>query len=122
MSDLSLLNGIYANVDFFASLVDSVIDRIRKDGGAKPDLEQARLGKLLVDASDHGQSSHSYEALVLDSLLRSSTGEPFVNFERLGRRLLSGEVDTSDQKLLEKLATELENERSEVANRLRGRV
>jgi hypothetical protein len=122
MSDLSLLSGIYANVDFFASLIDSVIERIRKEGGKTRDPEQIRLGKLLMDANDHGQASGSYEALVLDSLLRTSTGEPLVNFERLGRRLLSGEVDASDQKLLEKLATELEKERSEVANRLRGRV
>ena len=122
MSDLSLLNGIYTNVDFFASLIDSVIDNIRKDGGTNPDPEQARLGKLLVDANDHGQASGSYEALILDSLLRTSTGEPLVNFERLGKRLLSGEVDSSDQKMLEKLATELDKERSEVANRLRGRV
>jgi hypothetical protein len=122
MSDLSLLSGIYANVDLFASLIDTVIERVRKDGGKDPDTEQTRLGKLLVDASDHGQSSGSYEALVLDSLLRTPTGEPLANFERLGRRLLSGDVDSSDQKLLEKLATELEKERSEVANRLRGRV
>ncbi|MCP1854420.1 MULTISPECIES: hypothetical protein [unclassified Bradyrhizobium] len=122
MSDLSLLNGIYANVDFFASLIDTVIEHMRTDGTAKPGSEQMRLGQLLVDARDHGQSSHSYEALMLDSLLRSPTGEPLVNFERLGRRLLSGQVDASDQKQLEKLATELENERSEVANRLRGRA
>ena len=122
MSDLSLLNGIYANVDFFASLIDAVIENIRKDGGTNPDSKQARLGRLLVDANDHGQASGSYEALILDSLLRTSTGEPLVNFERLGKRLLSGEVDSSDQKMLEKLATELDKERSEVANRLRGRV
>jgi hypothetical protein len=87
-----------------SAFLDSVIDNIRKDGGTNPDPEQARLGKLLVDANDHGQASGSYEALILDSLLRTSTGEPLVNFERLGKRLLSGEVDSSDQKMLEKLA------------------
>jgi hypothetical protein len=122
MSDLSLLNGIYANVDHFASLIDTVIEHMRTDGPEKPGLEQMRLGQLFIDASDHGQSSHSYDALMLDSLLRSPNGEPLVNLERLGRRLLSGEVDASDQKQLERLATELENERSEVANRLRGRA
>ena len=122
MSDLGLLSGIYANVDNFASLIDKVIEHIRKDGGGSPDSEQAQLGRLLIDTLDHGQASGSYEALVLDSLLRSSTGEPFVNVGRLGKRLLSGEVDSSDQKLLEKLATELEKERSDVASRLRGRA
>jgi len=121
MSDLSLLNGVYANVEVFASLIDTVIDRIRKDGGTAPGHDQTRLGQLLVDASDHGQSSESYEALVLDSLLRSSTGAPLLNFERLGKRLLTGSVDSSDQKLLETLAKGLESERSEVASRLRGR-
>jgi len=121
MSDLSILNGVYANVDEFASLIDAVIERVRTDGGTAPGHDQTRLGQLLIDAVDQGQSSESYEALVLDSLLRSSTGEPLLNFERLGKRLLSGSLESSDQKQLEMLAKGLESERSKVASRLRGR-
>jgi hypothetical protein len=121
MSDLSLLNGVYANVELFASLIDTVIERVRKDGGSAPDTDQTRLGQLLIDASDQGHSSESYDALILDSLLRSSTGELLLDLGRLGKRLLSGNVDAADQKQLETLAKGLERERSEVASRLRGR-
>ena len=121
MSDLSLLAGVYANVEIFASLIDSVIERIRKDGGNTPDVEQQRLGQLLVDTGDQGRSSDSYQALILDSLLRQATGEPLLNLERLGKRLLAGDLDSSDQRQLEILAKQLERERSEVASRLRGR-
>lgn len=121
MSELSLLTGVYANVEVFATMIDSVIERLGGSGVAATDSEQKHLGQLLIDASDQGQRSGSYEALVLDSLLRDAKGEPLVNFERLGRRLLSGELDASDRKQLEILAKGLEQERSQVAGRLRGR-
>ena len=121
MSDLSLLTGIYANVEVFASLIDSVIEKIGTRGAFTADEAQQRLGQLLIDAGDQGQSSKSYEALILDSLLRQRTGEPLLNLERLGNRLLAGEADASDRNQLEALAKGLERERSEVASRLRGR-
>lgn len=121
MSDLSLLSGVYANVEVFAELIDSVIERMGKEGATTPNGDQQRLGQLLIDAADQGRSSGSYQALILDSLLRDVMGEPLLNLERLGRRLLAGEADPSDRKQLEVLAKGLEQERSEVAGRLRGR-
>lgn len=58
---------------------------------------------------------------MLDSLLRTRTGESLLDLEKLGRRLLDGALDQNDQKQLEILAESLEQERSEVANRLRAR-
>ncbi|NWG54817.1 MAG: hypothetical protein HXY28_13970 [Hydrogenophilaceae bacterium] len=121
MSDLSLLSSVYANVEEFASLIDAVIQRVRQDGAAVPNADQTHLGQLLVDASDHGRSAQSYEALMFDSLLRTRTGEPLLDLEKLGRRLLAGPIDASDQRQLEILAAGLEQERTDVANRLRAR-
>jgi hypothetical protein len=121
MSDISLLSGVYANVEVFAALIDSVIERMGKDSDATPNTDQRHLGQLLVDSTDQGQASRSYQALILDSLLRDVTGAPLLDVERLGRRLLVGETDSSDLKQLEVLAKGLERERSEVAGRLRGR-
>ena len=69
MSDLSLLTGVYANVEQFASLIDAVIEEVRTSQSAQPSPVQRRLGQLLVDTVDQGRSSGSYEALMLDSLL-----------------------------------------------------
>jgi hypothetical protein len=121
MSDLSLLTGIYANVEQFASLIDKVIEQARTQVSTTPGSPQMRLGRLLVDAGDQGQSSGSYEALMLDSLLRDATGETPLDLPRLGQRLLEGTISPADQKQLEILAQGLERERSEVAGRLRGR-
>jgi hypothetical protein len=121
MSDLSLLTGVYANVESYAALVDRVIDGFRNPASSLTDLDRTKLGNLLVDASDQGRSKQSMEALVLDSLLRSETGEQQVDLKALGQRLLSGSLDKTSRRQLETLAEELERERVEVANRLRGR-
>ncbi len=121
MSDLSLLTRIYANVEQFASLIDTVIEHARTHVSAAPGSAQMRLGQLLVDTADQGQSAGSYEALMLDSLLRDATGATPLDLPQLGQRLLAGTISPSDQKQLEILAQGLERERSEVAGRLWGR-
>jgi hypothetical protein len=121
MSDLSLLTGVYANVEAYATLIDKVIERLRTNGSDPSNPEQSKLAQLLIDANDQGRSSQSLEALILDSLLRSDSGQRSVDLKQIGERLLSNDVDLSIQRHLESLARELEKERAEVASRLRGR-
>ena len=123
MSDLSLLRGVYADVEAYGTLIDKVIERLGRGGTDLPDPDQKKLGRLLIDASDQGLESQSLEALTLDSLLRSNTGEPFTDLDlkQLGEHLLCGQVDVSYHKQLETLAQRLEQERAEIARQLRGR-
>ena len=123
MSDLSLLRGVYADVEAYGTLIDKVIERLGRGETDLPDPDQKKLGRLLIDASDQGLESQSLEALTLDSLLRSNTGEPFtaLDLKQLGEHLLSGQVDVSYHKQLETLAQRLEQERAEIARQLRGR-
>jgi len=74
---------------------------------------------MLVDASDQGFEAQSEEALKLDILLRSRTGEPYTGLKRLGERLLSEQVKTDTVDQLEALARRLELERAEIGRRLR---
>ena len=122
MSDLSLLRGVYADVEAYGTLIDKVIERLGRGGTDLPDPDQKKLGRLLIDASDQGLESQSLEALTLDSLLRSNTGKPFTGLylKQLGEHLLSGQVDVSYHKQLETLAQRLERERAEIARQLRG--
>ena len=123
MSDLSLLTGVYADVEAYGTLIDKVIERLGRGGTDLPGPDQKKLGRLLIDASDQGLESQSLEALTLDSLLRSNTGEPFtgLDLKQLGEYLLSGQVDVSYHKQLETLARRLERERAEIARQLWGR-
>ena len=121
MSDLSLLRGVYADVEAYGTLIDKVIERLGRGETDLPDPDQKKLGRLLIDASDQGLESQSLEALTLDSLLRSNTGEPFTDLDlkQLGEHLLSGQVDVSYHEQLETLAQRLEQERAEIARQLR---
>ena len=123
MSDLSLLRGVYADVEAYGTLIDKVIERLGQGGTGPPNPDQKKLGRLLIDASDQGLESQSLEALTLDSLLRSNTGEPFagLDLKQLGEHLLSGQVDASYHNQLETLAQRLERERAEIARQLRRR-
>ena len=120
MSDLSLLRGVYADVETYGSLIDRVIARLEQGGTCSPDPDQKKLGQLLIDASDQGLKSQSVEALTLDSLLRSNTGDPFVGLKALGKCLLNGQVGISYHEKLESLAQRLEQERADIARRIRG--
>ena len=128
MSDLSLLRGVYADVEAYGALVDKVIEshvcrqtELGQWETSPIPPEQKKLGQLLIDASDQGLKSQSHEALTLDSLLRSNTGEPWTGLKPLGERLLSGPIDAIYHKKLEKLAQRLEQERAVIARRLQRR-
>ena len=121
MSNLSLLRSVYADVEAYGTLIDKVIGRLGEAGTGQPNQDQKKLGQLLVDASDQGLTSQSVEALTLDGLLRSNTGEPYAGMKKLGKHLLGGQVDANYQKQLETLAQRLERERAEIARQLRGR-
>ena len=121
MSDLGLLTGVYADIEAYAVLIDRVIERLGRGEIGSPDPDQKKLGQLLIGASNQGLESQSLEALTLDSFLRSNTGEPLAGLKDLGECLLSGKVDISYHKQLETLAQRLEQERAEIARRIRGR-
>ena len=119
MSNLSLLRSVYADVETYGTLIDKVIGQLGEAGTGQLNPDQKKLGRLLIDASNQGITSQSVEALTFDSLLRSSTGEPFAGMKQLGEHLLSSQVDVSCQKQLESLAQQLERERAAIARRLR---
>ena len=121
MSDMSLLTGVYADVEAYGVLIDRVIERLGRKGSDPTNQDQKKLAQLFVDADDQGLSSQSLEALTLESLLRTRTGEPLANLKQLGERLQKGDVDHTHLRQLEELAQGLEQERAEIARRLRGR-
>ncbi len=121
MSDLSLLTGLYASVEAYGTLIDRVIQQLGRGRVDPAEPDQKQLAQLLINASDQGLESQSLEALMLDSLLRTNMGEPLADLKRLGNRLQNGDVDQAYLRELEVLAQGLEQERVEVARRLRGR-
>lgn len=121
MSDVSLLTGVYADVETYGALIDNVIERLGR-GDVDPDEpDQKKLAQLLVDSADQGLQAQSLEALTLDSLLRTSAGKPLADLKPLGIKLQSRDVDEECLKQLEKLALALEQERTAIARRLRNR-
>jgi len=121
MSQLGLLTGIYADVEAYGALIDRVIDRLGRGQVDPTEPDQKRLARLFVDGSDQGLASQSLEALMLDSLLRTSTAEPMADLKLLGERLQNGDVDQIYLRQLEELARKLEQKRVDIARQIRGR-
>lgn len=121
MSQLGLLTGIYADVEMYGALIDRVIDRLARGQVDPTESDQKRLAQLFVDASDQGLASQSFEALMLDSLLRTSTAEPMADLKLLGERLQKGDVDRAYLRQLEELARKLEQKRVDIVRQMRGR-
>ena len=121
MSDLSLLTGLYASIEAYGTLIDRVIQQLGQGRVDPTEPDQRKLAQLLINANDQGLESQSLEALVLDSLLRTNTGEPLADLKQLGERLQNGDVDQAYLRELEVLAQGLDQERVEVDRRLRGR-
>ena len=121
MSQLGLLTGIYADVEAYGVLIDRVIDRLGRGQVDPTEPDQKRLARLFVDDSDQGLASQSLEALMLDSLLRTSTAEPMADLKLLDERLQRGDVDQVFLRQLEELARKLEQKRVDIARQLRGR-
>ena len=121
MSDLSLLTGLYASVEAYGTLIDRVIQQLGRGRVDPTEPDQKQLAQLLINADDQGLESQSLEALVLDSLLRTNTGEPLADLKQLGERLQNGDVDQAYLRELEVLAQGLDQERVEVDRRLQGR-
>lgn len=121
MSDLSLLTGVYANIEKYGVLIDRVIERLGREKADPTDPDQKKLAQLFVDAGDQGLESQSSEALMLDSLLRTRSGKPLADLKQLGERLQKGDVDQAYLRQLGELAQGLEQERADTARRLRKR-
>ena len=121
MSDLSVLRGLYASVEAYGTLIDRVIQQIGRGRVDPVEPDQRQLAQLLINADNQGLESQSLDALMLDSLLRTHTGEPLADLKRLGERLQSGDVDKAYLRQLEVLAQGLEQARVEVDRHMQGR-
>jgi hypothetical protein len=121
MSDLSVLWDLYASIEAYGTLIDRVIQQIGRGRVDPTEPDQRKLAQLLINTDNQGLESQSLDALMLDSLLRTNTGEPSVDLKRLGEQLQSGDVDHAYLRELEVLAQGLEQERVEVVRCLRGR-
>lgn len=121
MSKVGLLTGVYADVEAYGALIDRVIERLERGQVDPTEPDQKRLARLFVDASDQGLASQSLEALMLDSLLRTSTAEPMADLKSLGERLQSGDVDQAYLCQIEELARKLEQKRVDIVRQLWGR-
>lgn len=121
MSDLSLSTGVYANIEKHGVLIDRVIERLGREKAAPTDPDQKKMAQPFVGASALGLESQSSEALILDGLLRTRSGKPLADLKQLGERLQKGDVDQACLRQLGEFAQGLEQERANIARRLRKR-
>ena len=119
MSDMGVISGRYASIEELAQLVDAAILALntQKVPVHAPVLKELSL--LFLDAGSRKPSN--LRALRLATLLHDYPLKERETVESLGRALAKNPTDKSVKEELEKIATLLEHERAQAADRLRHR-
>src|SRR3990172_11041299 len=116
MSDTSLYSSLYEQVLEYAGLVDDVLVRIKEHTSSPDDASRQKLAKFLTSfASDQwGELPGRLVALMLSE--RSEFAQK--DWARVGKALLSNELDDFVVESLEHLAKSLQQKHAETATRM----
>jgi hypothetical protein len=118
MSNPSAHSGLYSTIRGLAELVDGVLLDLKSGLATERGDRRRQLGNLLVrvaDATNRDLKSNVFRVLVRDS----SKGQ--FDLDRVGKQLLADDGGKDSIDKLELLASILENERTSMLARMRGR-
>jgi hypothetical protein len=118
MSETGLYSGLYSTVRQMAELVDSVLLGIKAGTRGDEKGERQRLGTLLIRIAE--PSSDDLVSHLLGIVVKDSRKPGFDPVE-LGNWLLGPSIPFESINTLETLAVILENERSTMLVKMRGR-
>lgn len=117
MSTIGLYSTLYSRLSECAELLDQTLIQLKQNQHEKISEQQQQLGNLL---SSLMQSPKGIEAQLLVILLQDSPNKSLTEWSRLGHKLLSNQVTSTEITKLEGLARILEYERADTSARMRG--
>lgn len=120
MNNPGLYASIYQQIREYAELVDTVLISIKSGISAVSDPERQKLGNLLITLS--GNTWDSLPTRMIALLLRDKDNVNQQKWAKLGRVLLSEQLDPSITKDLEDLAVALEQEQVGTITKMRGNL
>ena len=118
MSNTGLYSGLYSRLRDHAELLDRVLIDLKTGNSSPSDKERQKLAQLLTGLRKSPSDDFSTQLLAI--LLRNVEKSNLAEWEKIGRILLSTEVNADVIAKLEKLANTLEYERAGIFARMRG--
>ncbi len=118
MNNPGLYASIYQLIREHAELVDTVLISLKSDTSQVDDPARQKLGDLLISLA--GETWDSLPIRMIAIMLRDKDRTRQQKWARLGKALLSEQLDTSAIKDLEELAIALEHEQAGAITKMRG--
>lgn len=118
MSNPGLYASIYQLIQEYAELVDHTLIRLKSGSSQVNDPKRQKLGNFLINLADEKWDSLSTRMLAL--ILQDRGDDRQKKWSKLGRTLLSDQVDASSIQDLEELAVTLEHEQAGAITKMRG--
>ncbi|MDX2243160.1 MAG: hypothetical protein NW224_20965 [Leptolyngbyaceae cyanobacterium bins.302] len=117
MSTIGLYSTLYSRLSECAELLDQTLIHLKQKQQTNVSEQQQKLGYLLSSLT---QSPKEIEAQLLIILLQDTPKKNLAEWSRLGQKLLSNQVTSTELRKLEDLARILEYERADTSTRMRG--
>ena len=118
MSEIGLYSGLYTRFHEQAELLDRVLIALKKGNSQPSDNDRKKLANLLIKLAKSSSDDFSIQLLAI--LLRNTSSSNLKEWGKVGKALLSNEVQQDIILKLEKLAKILEYERAEIFAKMRG--
>ena len=118
MSEIGLYSGLYTRLRVHAELLDRVLINLKTGNSQPSDEDRQKLARLLIALSK--STSDDFSTQLLAILLRDADKSNLAEWGKVGRTLLSTEIQPDIIVKLEKLANILEYERAHTFTRMRG--
>jgi hypothetical protein len=118
MSDIGVHSNVYQRVREYGQLIDDVILGLRSKSTSTVDPSRQKLGELLISLA--AAAPPDPRSAWLGMLIGGTDLDARTDWARVGRALLSPDVDAKAIEKLEDLAQYLEERRTEAMTRMRG--
>jgi vancomycin resistance protein YoaR len=118
MSETGIYSSRYELLRRFGDLLDEVLLRVHAGNSSPEDPERKELAKLLIKAAV--QPTPDLAAIHLAILLSNSEQEALSQWAEIGRTLQNPDLPSSAVQRLEKLAYQLDAQRTEAVAKMRG--
>lgn len=118
MNNPGLYASIYQLIQEYAELVDNELIRLKSGTSQVTDPGRQKLGNFLISLS--GETWDSLSTRMLALILQDKDDTRQKKWAKLGRSLLTNQLDSSSIQDLEEIAITLEHEQAGAVTKMRG--
>ncbi len=118
MSDTSLNTSLYEEIREYAEMVDQLLIGLKDGTSSEKDDNRRKMGNLLLQLAENRYEDLSSRLIML--VIRDSGNIRQSDYRKMGKALLSTDIDDSVVNWLEMFAQSLEKGQADALSRVRG--